>query len=236
MKKLTLFSALALCGLALSTGAQEKTQDKGSQEKGAQDKAKPVEAKPIEAAKPAAYKLGSTVDENLTLTDLDGKSLKFKDLRGKVVLLHFWSTTCPYEKTADPKFTELEKRWKDKKDVAMVTINANGTEIGPDAKDTASYDAIRKHMKEKNLAFPVYADHGNKVADMFQAQCTPHCFVLDKKGVIVYAGALDDDPKGDKGEATQHYARDAVEAVLAGQEVKVKESKPYGCSIKRVGT
>ena len=53
-------------------------------------------------------------------------------------------------------------------------------------------------------------------------------------GDFVYAGGLDDDPKGDKGEATQHYVRDAVEATLAGKEVMTKESKPYGCSIKRV--
>ena len=228
MKKLTLFSALALCGLALATGAQE--QEKKSQDKTAEKK----EAKPIEAAKPAVLKVGSTVDENLTLTDLDGKSIKFKDLRGKVVLIHFWSTMCPYEKVADPKFTELEKRWKDKKDVVILAINANGTEIGPE-KDAALYDAIREHQKKKELSFPVYADHGNKLADLFQAQSTPHCFVLDQKGVIVYQGGLDDDPKGDKGEATQQYARDAVEATLAGEAVKVKESKPYGCSIKRVG-
>ena len=179
--------------------------------------------------------IGSTVPETIELKDFEGKATSFKDLRGKVVLIHFWSTTCPYEKVADPKFAELQKRWKDQKDVVILAINANGTEIGPDARDAAAYDAIRAHMKQKELAFPVYADHGNKVADLFQAQCTPHCFVLDRKGVIVYAGGLDDDPKGEKGEATQQYARDAVEAALAGTEVKLKESKPYGCSIKRVG-
>jgi len=183
----------------------------------------------------ATYKLGSKVDESLSLTDLDGKPLSFKDLRGKVVLIHFWSMNCPYEIVADPKFTEIEKRWKDQRDVVILAINANSSEIGAERPtEGPGYEALREHLKKKELSFPVYADHGNKVADLFQAQSTPHCFVLDKQGVIVYVGGLDDDPKGDKGEATKNYARDAVEAVLAGKEVPVKESKPYGCSIKRV--
>jgi len=219
MKTNRLFLSVLACGALLGvTSAQEG------------------EKKAAPAAAPAAketYKVGSTVDEKLTLTDLDGKTMTFKDLRDKVVLVHFWSTQCPYEKVADPKFAELEKRWKDKKDVVILAINANSSEIGAE-KDAASYDAIRAHMKEKGLAFPVIADHGNKLADLFGAQSTPHCFVLDKKGVIVYAGGLDDDPKGDKGAAVQQYARDAVEATLAGKPVATKESKPYGCSIKRV--
>ena len=82
------------------------------------------------AVKTAAYKLGSVVDESLALNGLDGKKLSFKDLRGKVVLIHFWSTQCPYETVADPKFVELEKRWKDQKDVVILAINANSSEIG----------------------------------------------------------------------------------------------------------
>jgi thiol-disulfide isomerase/thioredoxin len=222
MMKTSLFLSVLACSALF--GVQLSAQ--------AEKKAAPAAA----PAAPEAYKVGSTVDEKLMLTDLDGKSISFKDLRGKVVLLHFWSTQCPYEKVADPKFTELEKRWKGNKDVVIAAINANGTEIGPERpKDASGYEAIRAHMKEKGLTHPVYADHGNKLADLFGAQSTPHCFVLDKKGVIVYAGGLDDDPKGEKGEATQQYARDAVEATLAGKPVTVKESKPYGCSIKRVG-
>lgn len=220
--KTSWLSALALSGLiALPSAAQEEK--------------KKEEEKPVETPKEQVYKLGSMVDEKLKLTDLDGKELTFKDLRGKVVLIHFWSTTCPYEIVADPKFTELEKSWKDKPDVVILAINSNSTEIGAErTKDGSGYQSIREHMKKKELTFPVYADHGNLVADLFQAKSTPHCFVLDKKGTIVYVGGLDDDPKGEKGDATKQYARDAVEATLAGKEVTTKESKPYGCSIKRI--
>ncbi len=221
MSKSWMITAIALFGLVaqpLVAQGQEKKDEK-----------------PVETPKEKFYKVGSTVDEKLTLTDLDGKQITFKDLRDKVVLIHFWSKDCPYEIVADPKFTALEKRWADKKDVVIVAINANATEIGEAVPaEKPGYQAIREHMKKKQLAFPVYADHGNKVADLFNAQSTPHCFVLDKEGVIVYAGALDDDPKGEKGETAKNYARDAVEATLEGKEVTTKETKSYGCGIKKV--
>lgn len=207
--------AFTLGSLTLSTLAQEKT------------------AAPAEAGAAKGLKLGAVVDESLTMTDLDGKTLTLKDLRGKVVLIHFWSTTCPYEEVADPKVVELEKRWKDQKDVVILAINANSTEIGA-TPPTDGYAKVKEHAKKKGFTHRIIADHGNKLADLFKAQSTPHCYVLDRKGTLVYAGGLDDDPKGDKGEATKQYARDAVEAALAGKEVTVKESKPYGCGIKRV--
>jgi thiol-disulfide isomerase/thioredoxin len=211
MQRLTTFVALGAL-LAVPAMAQEPT--------------------PAAADKPAIA-LGSVVDEKLTLTDLDGKTMTFKDLRDKVVLIHFWSTQCPFEEVADPKVTALEQRWKDKKDVVVLAINANSTEIGAEPP-ADGYQAIREHLKKKGLTSKIYVDHGNKLADLFGARSTPHCFVLDKKGTLVYEGGLDDDPKGDKGEAAKQYARDAVEAVLAGKEVAVKQSKPYGCSIKRI--
>src|SRR5262245_55459824 len=211
MMRLVPFVAAIGALLAIPLAAQEQ-----------QEKEKEKQATPASAEKPA-YKLGSVVDEKLVLTDLDGKSLSLKDLRGKVVMIHFWSMACPHHEVADPKFTALEKQWKENKDVVVLSIASNNTEIG-ETKPADNYAAIREHMKKKGMTNPVYVDHGNKLAYLFQARSTPHCFVLDKKGTIVYSGGLDDDPKGDKGEATQQYARDAVEAVLAGKEPAVKES------------
>jgi thiol-disulfide isomerase/thioredoxin len=216
MKRLTTFVATVL--LAAPVMAQDAAEKQAS---------------PASAEKKPAVTIGSVVDEKLTLTDLDGKTMTFKDLREKVVLIHFWSKDCPFEVVADPKVAALEKSWKDKKDVVVLAINANSTEIG-DAPPADGYKAIKEHLKQKGLTSKVYVDHGNKLADLFGARSTPHCFVLDRKGTLVYEGGLDDDPKGDKGEAAKQYARDAVEAVLAGKEVTVKQSKPYGCSIKRI--
>jgi len=202
----------------------------------------PLIAQETRGDKPAAeqlqtkepYKVGDTVEADIVLKDIDGKEIKLKDLRGKVVFIHFWSMNCPYEKVADPKVDALTKKWAGK-DVVVLAIDANSTEIGeaPPA-DLKAYDTIREHLKKKEISMRVFADYGNKVADMFNAQSTPHCFVINQKGVLVYAGGLDDDPKGDKGEEAKQYVRDAVEQTLAGEAVKVTTSKHYGCSIKRV--
>ena len=169
--------------------------------------------------------------ETLTLNDLEGKPLSFKDLRGKVVIVHFWSHRCPAEKHGDPVFKSLEKYYAGK-DVVMVGIVSNQDELGPepakDAKYEDLYANLKKKIKEVGHTHRILADHGNKVSDLFQAKSTPHCFVIDAKGKLAYAGALDDDQKGEKGEGATVYVRDAADALLAGNEVAVKDTKPYG--------
>lgn len=206
------------CGLTLPLTAQDKTQKPDPKpEPKAEQKVEPL-------------KLGATADENLVLRDLDGKESKLKDLRGKTVFIHFWSMVCPYEPAAEPKFQALMERYKGK-DVVQLAIASNQGELGPepakDSKDPA-YPDIRTHVQKTKSTYPIVIDRGNKISDYFGGRTTPHCFVLDGKGVLVYAGGLDDDPRASKGDQAQFYVRDAIDAVLAGKEVKVKESKPYG--------
>jgi hypothetical protein len=207
---------VALGALALPLAAQYKS-------------AKADDAQPA-AKKIEPLKLGAKVDENLVMRDLDGKEYKMKDLRGKVVFIHFWSMVCPYEPGAQPKFKALTERYKGK-DVVQLGIASNQGELGPEpTKDStdAGYAKIREHVKQTKPAYPIIIDRGNKISDLFGGRTTPHCFVIDKKGVLVYAGGLDDDPKADKGDSAQFYVRDAIDSVLAGTDIKVKESKPYG--------
>jgi thiol-disulfide isomerase/thioredoxin len=228
MKKL-LIPVAALCGvLAIPLLAQDKPKDPP----------KPAAAPVAEAPKKnEPLKVGATVDEKLTVRDIDGKEMTFKDLRGKVVFIHFWSTMCPYEKLADPKTVALAEMYKGK-DVVCLAIDANSNEIGAlpakDAKPSETYTDIRKHLAEKKMSFPVYADHGNKLADLFGAQHTPHCFVINQKGVLVYAGGLDDDSDNAKGKDAKQYVKDAIDQTLAGKEVTTKTSEAYGCGIKRM--
>ena len=70
-------------------------------------------------------------------------------------------------------------------------------------------------------------DNGAKVADRFDARTTPHCFVIDAKGVIQYAGAFDDDPRGRK-ENPVNYVGEAVDALLDGKKVETTKTRPYG--------
>ncbi len=207
---LALGSALALPCTALSWNLDEKP---------------PVQEK--EKAKVEALKLGATVPETLSLPDMDGKLRSFKDYRGKVVVIHFWSDLCPAEKHADPVMKAMEEYYA-KKDVVLVAINSNQNELGPkperDADYSKLYPNLRKKIKEIGHTHQLLIDHGNVVSDLLGAKSTPHCYVLDKQGKIAYVGALDGGPSAPE----KTYVRDAADQLLEGKPVAVAETKPYG--------
>ena len=200
----------------------------------AQDK-KP--GKPDKPAKSKILTVGAQVPADLALTDLNGKSHRFGDYRGKVVFVHFWSIRCPWEKYAEPKIQAIADRYADK-GVLVLAINSNQNEIGPkpvpaafDAKTKSKippYAPIRSHVQSKKLTFDVLVDHGNSVSKFFQARTTPHCYVIDRLGVLRYQGALDDDAGNRKPQEAKRYVSNAIAAVLEGKPVKVESSRPYG--------
>jgi thiol-disulfide isomerase/thioredoxin len=192
---------------------------------------KPDDKPPVEKPKVELLKVGSTVAETLSMKDLDGKALTFKELRGKVVIVHFWSDRCPAEVHGDPVTKKLEKTYEGK-DVVILGIAANQNELGAEPPKDADYSKqylnFREKIKEVGFTHRIIADHGNKLSDLFQAKSTPHCFVIDQKGVLRYAGALDDDLIEAKGDKAKIYVKDAADALLAGKEVEVKETRSYG--------
>jgi thiol-disulfide isomerase/thioredoxin len=171
------------------------------------------------------YKVGSTVSADVKLKDIYGKEHSLGDFRGKVVFIHFWSIVCPYEKLAEPKCKEIQKDFADK-GLVEIAINANQRELN--AAGDQPYANLREHVEKAGVNFLVTVDPGNKLTDLFGAQSTPHCFVIDREGVLRYAGALDDDPKGEKGKDATQYVRNAIQALLAGNTVSVATTKPYG--------
>lgn len=225
----TIHSALALVLCATLVGAQGKADVESGQKPG----------KKPEKSEPTVVEIGDVVPADLAISNLAGDKKTFGDLRGKVVFVHFWSTSCPWEKKAEPKLTKLEKAYAEK-GVVVLAINANQNEIGavPDAAafkakkaDDKPYQHIRETLKKKKLDFDVWVDHGNVVSTALQARSTPHCFVIDEKGVLRYAGALDSDGRSEKGGTP--YVKNALDAVLADEAVETKTSRPYGCTIKK---
>jgi thiol-disulfide isomerase/thioredoxin len=171
------------------------------------------------------YAIGATVPADVQLTDIYGKTHAMGDFRGKVVFIHFWSIVCPTEKVAEPKCKDLQAEFGGQ-GVVQIAINANQKEIN--ASGDGSYSNLRSHVEKSGVNFMVAVDPGNKLTDLFGGQSTPHCFVIDKEGVLRYSGALDDDPKGTKGKEAVSYVRAAIDSILAGKEVALKTSKPYG--------
>ena len=126
----------------------------------------------------------------------------------------------------------MEARYAKSEDVVMIGIASNQNELGAkpgEGDDFAGfYTELRDQRKKVGLGHTILADHSNVVSTMFQARSTPHCFAIDAKGVVQYAGALDNDPRGKKGDEATNYLVDAATSMLAGEKLAVTETKPYG--------
>lgn len=205
----------------------------------AQEPAKP-DAKPKKedtAKKAQTLALGMRANGDVVLKDIDGKEHKAKSYQGKITVVNFYSIQCPIQAAWDDRIAAIQKEFAPK-DVVFLHINSNHTEIGekpPTAKDGEKpYENIRSHLEEKELPYTVLVDHGNVVADAFGAKTTPDIFVFGKDGKLVYRGLVDDDQRGNKADKAKHYLKDVLTSLVAGDKVEAYETKPQGCTIKRV--
>jgi len=217
----TTFPILAVLVLAAAVPAQDPV---------------PTPPKPPAPAAQKPLALGDELPKGLSLRTIDGKLQALDDLRGKVIVFHFWSTTCPYEEAAEPKLNALSAEFA-AQGAVMFGIAANQGEIGAEPEQEAfetddaermPYGKLRKKAKASGVNHAIVVDHGgDKLGKLLDGKTTPHCFVFDKEGRLQYSGALDDDPNGDK-DVPVRYLANAVRAVLAGEKPSVPTTKPYG--------
>ena len=99
-----------------------------------------------------------------------------------------------------------------------------------DAYPEDSFEEMAKRARERDFSFPYLYDEDQSVARALGSQRTPEVFVFDRERTLVYHGAIDDDRDGD--DVTQHFLRDALDAVLAGRAPDPSETAPVGCSVK----
>lgn len=161
--------------------------------------------------------------QNFELTDTDGKSFKLSDAKGKIVMLHFWSATCPFVARYEERLQAITKDYE-AQGVRVVGIASNSTE---------KPDQIRKAAAEHGVNYPILIDPGHQIADQFGAVMTPHIYILDKKGNLAYEGSVDDQGWGEANPINKNYARDALDALQKDQPVSTPVTKTFGCSIKR---
>ncbi len=167
------------------------------------------------------FRLGSTV-ANFTIQDLKGDPVKFSDLRGDLTVVVFIATQCPVSNAYNERMQALYNDYVPR-GVRFIFINANSTE--PAAE-------VAAHAASHGFSFPVYKDAGNLVADRFGAQVTPETYLIDKAGVILYHGAIDDSQN--PAHIRFQGLRAALDELQAGRAVARTETKAFGCSIKRV--
>jgi peroxiredoxin len=157
------------------------------------------------------------------LKNYDGKTVKLEDFKGKMIVLEWICPNCPVSKGKVDTMVKLANEYKPK-DVVWVAIDSS-------AKDHAYFttdEQKKTYATEHKIAYPILTDADGKVGKAYGAKTTPHMFIIDKEGKLVYSGAIDD-----KGET--NFVAQALDALLQGSQVPVATTTPYGCSVKYAG-
>jgi peroxiredoxin len=167
-----------------------------------------------------------------TLPDFDGKKHSLKDYTGKLVVLEWTNHGCPFVKKHydSGNMQKLQTEYR-KKDVIWLTIcsSAKGKQGFMTAKD---WKATNKRLKSDPTA--VLLDPKGTVGRLYEASRTPQICIIDKKGIRVYEGAIDDKRSANTADVktSKNYVRTVLDAVLAGKKSPVRKTTPYGCSVK----
>lgn len=162
------------------------------------------------------------------LAGLDGERVALGDLWGQTgALLVFTSNTCPYSIDWQDRFPELAAD-ATAKGVAFVLINANARKRGSDD----SPESMAALAEEQGWSFGYWIDEGSGLADLLGAQRTPEVFLFDGDRKLVYRGAPDDH-SGPLENVTHHWAADALDQLIGGEEITTPSSPALGCKILR---
>ena len=101
--------------------------------------------------------------------------------------------------------------------------------VNSSASNKSSLDATAKYLKDNKIEIPALLDTDGAVGKMYGARTTPHCYVIDDNGTLVYQGAIDDNQSGG---GKTNYVVNALTQLKKGEKVSPSETKPYGCSVK----
>jgi len=158
-----------------------------------------------------------------SLKSYDGKDVNLGSYAGKrAVVLVFVATRCPVSNSYNERMEAIASEYSSR-GVAFVGINANKQE---------DVSEIAEHAKAHGFSFPILKDEGNVKADLLGAQVTPEAYVYDASWTLRYHGRIDDNMKVDH--VTSQDLRNALDAIVAGHEVPAKDTKAFGCTIKRL--
>ena len=179
-------------------------------------------AQAVEVGKPAP---------DFTATDINGKTVKLSDYKGRIVVLESYNSDCPFchNQYATGAAQDLQKELA-AKGVVWLLVNS----VNPNNFSHRTPAQAREEWTTKKIAATAWLDDSTgAIGHLYGMQTTPHTFVIGKNGVLVYAGAIDNkpDPMHDPRTA-RNYVQEAVNALLSGKPVEVSQTKPYGCGVK----
>jgi peroxiredoxin len=183
----------------------------------------------------SAPALAATVGQpapEFSAPDLAGKAVKLSDFRGKFVVLEWTNPECPYVRRHydSGNMPSLQKEFA-AKGVVWLAVNSSSPESG----EFTPPDGMTKWVAAKGAApTAVLIDKDGKVGRLYGARTTPHMYVIDPQGKLVYAGAIDDKrwANVEETKSAKNHVRAALGEAMAGKPVAVSATTPYGCSVK----
>lgn len=169
---------------------------------------------------------------DFTLTDASGKKVSLSAFEGKYVVLEWINFDCPIVRKhyGSKNMQNLQAAYT-KKEVVWLSIcsSAKGKQGHFEGKELA------ERMAKEGINSTAYLiDVDGKVGKMYGAKTTPHIFIIDPAGTLIYAGAIDDTPSAnpDDIKGAVNYVSTTLDASMAGKPVTVKTTAPYGCGVK----
>jgi peroxiredoxin len=166
---------------------------------------------------------GLAPDFNLLGTD--GRQYSLSTFHAeKLLVLIFSSNGCPTVKACEDRMISIQKDYR-ARSVQLLAINSNNEHLS----SVDNYDEMVKRSNDKKFNFPYVKDADQSVARSYGAICTPHVFVLDTNRMLRYRGGIDD--SRDPSRVTSTDLRNTLDDLLVHGNVRVSETKPFGCSI-----
>lgn len=166
---------------------------------------------------------GKIISDNAT-----GKPInldKAKKQNGLLVI--FSSNTCPFVLKARARTRDMIALAKDK-NIGVVIVNSNEAQ----RKGEDSYAEMKEYADKEKYDVPYLVDKDSKLADLFGATHTPEVFLFNREGLLIYHGAMEDNPRMPD-ESKEIYLQDAIEKYIMGELPEPSDTKSVGCSIKR---
>ena len=169
---------------------------------------------------------------DFTVADTNGKPVKLSDYRGKFVVLEWTNPECPFVQKHynSQNMQGLQKEWG-AKDVVWLTINSTNMSHSEYKTPVEMANWMRA---EGAAPKAMLIDGTSATARVYAAKNTPHMFVIDPSGKIIYDGAIDDKRSTNPADVriAHNYVRAALTEATAGNPVSIANTTPYGCTLK----
>jgi glutathione peroxidase-family protein len=167
-----------------------------------------------------------------TLKDSFEKEYSLSDFEGKIVVLEWINFECPFVKKHynSNNMQNLQEKYTKDGIIWLAVCSSAKNKQGNFSND--EINSRSKKLKAKYLAYLI--DESGNVGKMYGAKTTPHMYIINKEGKLVYAGGIDDKPTTDIDdiESAKNYVSAALDELLDGKAVSLQSSTSYGCSVK----